>query len=989
MEKTTTSVGRRVMVLLLSALLCATLSAGAAAEEGKARIPSGANDLLSQDEYGAEVTVGFSVEIEPLAYLKEDGSCGGVYPQLLEQLRELSGLNIVLRPVSCEEDPKALLESGALDFYMGASETSLSEDSGLRLTNTFLEYTNIVITRNDCALGRVEAPRIALTPAYTNWVPFLRKKLGRELQIDYYRTIKDCMLAVTEGNADASLLNNLQFNYQSKNDRLSALIQWPRFRTPTQVGCVASDQIDDELFSTFNKSLGLLTTDYVESVVDECLNMPYASYSLADILYNARGMLLTMAILIVAALTVAVLARSFRQRQQELRERARERERHQLQIVAALSRDYAAIYYTDLDQDYCELLQLSPGASTSETQIVSHSHSEALRRYIDERVRPDYRKAILPLCDPQEIVRRFQKDPDFCLRYQVEPRPDGAEFFEMHFVDIQQDQEHTMVFGIRCVDDLVREEQAQRQALQDALDGANRANAAKSEFLSRMSHDIRTPMNAIIGMTAIASAHVGEQDRVQDALNKISGASHHLLSLINDVLDMSKIESGKLNLAEEDIDLSDLIQSLLDMVQPQIEQHHHELEVHVQNVQHEAVVGDSLRIQQVFVNIMSNAVKYTPDGGKIALTVRELPIASPEAGCYEFVFQDNGIGMSEAAKLHIFDAFVRAENAGSIQGTGLGMAIAQNIVGMMNGSIQVESELGKGSTFTVTIFLKLQEGKDLDVTELADLSVLVADDDPDACETVCQLLSEIGMSGESYTSGQEAVDAVRRGLDTEHRFYAAILDWKMPGMNGLETAKAIKRLSQEDIPIVILSAYDWSDIEMEARAAGVDAFLSKPVFKSGLVRLFKKLHSDEEGPAPARSELKGLEESDFTGQRVLLVEDNALNREVAREILEMAGLTVEDAEDGRQAVDKFAAAKAGWYDMILMDIQMPVMNGYEAAMAIRALRHPDATHIPIVAMTANAFLEDIQAARSAGMNEHIAKPIDFGKLHEILVKYLH
>lgn len=409
----------------------------------------------------------------------------------------------------------------------------------------------------------------------------------------------------------------------------------------------------------------------------------------------------------------------------------------------------------------------------------------------------------------------------------------------MHFVDVSEnEQEHAMVLGIRCVDEAVHEEQTQKQLLQDALEAANRASAAKSDFMSKMSHDIRTPMNAIIGMTAIAAAHAENPDRVRDALSKISSSSRHLLGLINEVLDMSKVESGTISLAAEEFSLSDLLNSMLLMIQPQIQTHKHRLHVHIQDIQHENVIGDSLRIEQVFLNLMSNAVKYTPDGGEIYLTVREQAVPISSTGCYEFIVADNGIGMSEEYLTHIFEPFSRAEDlrTSKIQGTGLGMAITQNIVHMMNGNITVKSQLGKGSEFTVTIYLKLQDSQDIDTSELADLSVLVVDDDECACQSLCTILDEIGMRSEGCTSGQDAVAAVQRALNTALPFYAAILDWKMPGMDGLDTARAIKSLVGDTLPIIILSAYDWSDIEMEARAAGVDAFLSKPVFKSGLIR---------------------------------------------------------------------------------------------------------------------------------------------------------
>lgn len=525
-------------------------------------------------------------------------------------------------------------------------------------------------------------------------------------------------------------------------------------------------------------------------------------------------------------------------------------------------------------------------------------------------------------------------------------------------------------------------------ALKDAYEAADRASSAKTDFLSNMSHDIRTPMNAIIGMTAIAGAYIDDKERVQDCLAKITASSKHLLSLINEILDMSRIESGKLTLSEEEFNLSDLIENLLTMVRPQVAEKNHQLNVRIVDIEHEDVIGDSLRIQQAFVNIMSNAVKYTPDGGTINLTISERPTNKTRVGCYEFVFEDNGIGMSREFMKKLFTPFERAENeySSKIQGTGLGMAITKNIVNMMNGDIKVKSVQGEGTTFTVTIFLRLQSVDDVSTEELAGLPVLVVDDDEICCQSTAEILKEIGMDSEWVTNGRTAVERVAQRHDNDDDFFAVILDWKMPDMDGLETAKEIRRRVGNEVPIIILSAYDWTDIEMEARAAGVDAFISKPLFKSRLTSLFKGL-AGEETEEP-RNELEDIAQSDYSDKRILLVEDNEINREIAVEILGMTGIQIETAENGKIAVDMVSDSADGYYDLVFMDIQMPVMNGYDAASAIRSLGRKYTNRLPIVAMTANAFAEDVVATKNAGMNEHIAKPLDLGKLDDAMKRWL-
>lgn len=548
-----------------------------------------------------------------------------------------------------------------------------------------------------------------------------------------------------------------------------------------------------------------------------------------------------------------------------------------------------------------------------------------------------------------------------------------------------------VLLAVEDVTALKEEEKRRRKALINAYHAAEAANNAKSEFLSRMSHDIRTPMNAIIGMTAIAGTHLDDKERVLDCLSKITVSSRHLLALINDVLDMSKIESGKLKLSEEKFKLLELIDNLLDMVRPSIHERRHEFNVNIKDITHEEVIGDTLRIQQVFTNIMSNAVKYTPEGGRITLNISEKPSGQSKVGCYEFVFEDNGIGMPEEFLKRIFSPFERAddEQINIIQGTGLGMPITQNIVRMMNGDIRVESELGKGSRFTVTIFLKLQDTQENVIEELIGLPILVADDEEETCENICNMLHELGMDGSYVLSGSEAVDSVVEAHENKRDFFAVILDWQMPDMDGVATAKAIRAKVGPEVPIIILSAYDWSEIEAEANEVGVFTFISKPLFKSRLKTVFVDLvnkyhskHKEVENP------LLDFNKMHYAGKRVLLVEDNELNREIAVEILGMTGLMVEEAEDGKVALDMFADSEVGYYDMIFMDVQMPEMNGYEATSAIRALNRADAATVPIVAMTANAFAEDVQAAKSYGMNEHMAKPIDMNKLKHTLVKWL-
>ena len=526
------------------------------------------------------------------------------------------------------------------------------------------------------------------------------------------------------------------------------------------------------------------------------------------------------------------------------------------------------------------------------------------------------------------------------------------------------------------------------RALKDAYRAAENASRAKTEFLSNMSHDIRTPMNAIVGLTAIAGANIENTDKVIECLGKTTKASRHLLGLINEVLDMARIESGKMSLAEEDFNLPELVDNLITLTKPAIDEHRHNFEVHVDRIEHEAVCGDSLRIQQVFVNLMSNAIKYTPDGGNITFSIKEKPNGFSKLGCYEFSIADNGIGMTPEFQKIMFEPFSRADDhrTTKVQGTGLGMAISQNIVNLMNGSIKVNSAPGKGTRITVTIYLKLQESEKEQEKELLDLPVLVVDDDKTCCESTVATLKDIGIAGEWVLTGREAVERCYARHETGRDYFAVILDWKMPEMDGIETARKIREQVGKDVTIIILTSFEFSEIEEEARAAGVDAFIAKPLFRSRLTATLRQFTSGKK-EKNARSLLESFAKTDYTSKRVLLVEDNELNREIAAEILGMTGVAVDIAENGKIAVEKVVAAPEKWYDLIFMDIQMPIMNGYEATAAIRSLPGGRGK-VPIIAMTANAFAEDVQLAKNTGMNEHIAKPLELDKLNDVLKQWL-
>ena len=527
----------------------------------------------------------------------------------------------------------------------------------------------------------------------------------------------------------------------------------------------------------------------------------------------------------------------------------------------------------------------------------------------------------------------------------------------------------------------------QQKILQDALLVAQKANDAKRDFLSRMSHEIRTPMNAIIGMSAITFNYLDDKKRTADCLSKITFSSKHLLMLLNDVLDMSKIENGKLNIRQELFDLKNLVTSLADINYGLATAKGLAFEIVISGFKDELLLGDSMRVNQILLNLLSNAIKFTPKGGSVRLEIRMLRSASDKIWL-RFIVKDSGIGMKKEFLEHLYEPFEQADNgiARKYGGTGLGMAITKNLVAIMDGTIEVESQEGAGTTFMVDLPFGVSKVDKKTAADMEEMRVLVVDDDNDTCEHAAVLLKGMGVNVDWALNGFEAIEKVRSACEDDGRCYdVCFIDWCMPELDGIETARRMRRYVDPDVLIIIISAYDWSGIEEQAKAAGVNAFIAKPFFASNL---YNTLLTVSRKPELGFSAVGNKETYDFGGKKVLLVEDNELNMEIASELLKFVNLQVEHAENGKVAVDIFRNSKEKEYALIFMDIQMPLMNGYDAARCIRSSEHPAAGTIPIIAMTANAFTDDVQAAFDAGMNGHLAKPIDVEALYKTIARYI-
>ena len=551
-----------------------------------------------------------------------------------------------------------------------------------------------------------------------------------------------------------------------------------------------------------------------------------------------------------------------------------------------------------------------------------------------------------------------------------------------YHMDIQDVAKYIIVLSDRTRD------QKMNQDLQEALAIARSANEAKSSFLSNMSHDIRTPMNAIVGFSVLLEKDADKPEKVREYTRKITASSNHLLSLINDVLDMSKIESGKTSLNVDKFSLPELFEELHIILDPQAKAKEQTFRIYVQGTLHEELIGDKLRLNQILINLLSNAIKYTQVGGKITFTISELPNPAKQFVKLRFVVQDNGMGMSEEFQQHIFAPFSRENSSitNKIQGTGLGMAITKNLVELMGGIIHVESETGVGSTFTVELSFTLPEPEQKEKWYLHKVSrLLVADDEEEICHDIQELMRDSGVEVTCVTSGAAAVEKAVRAHEQHEDFHVILLDWKMPGMNGMETARRIREQVKADVPILVLTSYDWSEIEEEAKASGINAFLAKPFFVSTFWQTIRPLFSDQ----TQQQETAFVPEGVMKGKLFLVAEDNELNAEILTEMLHMEGAECEVAVNGQDAAELFLHSQPGHFDMILMDVQMPVMNGYEATRQIRSSAHPEAKTIPIAAMTANTFAEDVRNAIDAGMNGHLAKPINMTAVRELVSRLLY
>ncbi len=652
----------------------------------------------------------------------------------------------------------------------------------------------------------------------------------------------------------------------------------------------------------------------------------------------------------------------------------------QLQLIRALSNDYSDVLVLDLQSGSLGLVYRQEGSDI--TPLKNECYDEWLAKHCETLVHSEDHEEFLEKICLDAICQKLKDREMFHHNYRSY-KNDSISHWQVKCVGIKENGKATKaILGFRNIDEEVQIEEERNQALHNALTQAQYANKAKTTFLNNMSHDIRTPMNAIIGFTSLASTHIHDTERVKEYLRKITQSSNHLLSLINDVLDMSRIESGKMNIVEKPENLSEIMGEIRNIMQADINAKKLQFDMQVSNIADEMIYCDKLRINQIFLNLLSNAVKFTPPGGKVTLLMSQTTSACNGYASYEFRIVDTGIGMDKDFLQHVFEPFAqeRPSTLSGIQGTGLGMAITKNIVDMCGGTIKVDAAPSKGTEIVVTLDFRIvkEHTKIEPISELKGVRALVVDDDMNTCQNVSKMLRQLGMRVDWTVCGKEAVVRTDEAMEINDAYQIYIIDWLMPDMNGIETARQIRRIMGTEPPIILLSAYDYSDVENEAKEAGVTAFTCKPLFLSDLRRVLMTAC----GIPITENCLKDIAE--LTGKKVLVVEDNEINQEISVDILSTVGITAEIAENGQVALEMLQEKGAGYYSLVFMDIQMPIMNGYEAAKRIRSLDDPAISGIPIVAMTANAYEDDKKMAFSAGMNGHIGKPIEIPKLIEIL-----
>ena len=972
-----------------------------------------------------KLRVGYLNHYLPYSDTDDSGNVTGivrdVVPRMLEELG-ISRISVSFIGYDSYDSMISALSEGEIDtaFPVGGG-LYYSEESGIFQSTPVVSAATELVHRGEYTEETIT--RFAVNENNRMQYYFVLTHYP-DAEIVFYPSIDDCLKAVSEGEVGCTTLNGLRANDILRNSRYGglALLQ----TTHDDDRCFGVQIGNAGLLRLINRGINVLGSDYAQNLAFRYTDQLY-SYSLWDMIKNNMALFASI-ILGIAALIILFLVRDARRsrrevlnkenarielekanaelaesqaaKQRELEERLalqeelleqQSRREQQDKMITALATDYRCVYHVDLDHDDAVCYRKDPTDTEMTEEGIHFPYHERFIWYAEHCVAESYRDGFLRFIEPEYIRSALSKKPIIAYRYLAQRN--GKEYYEMirmagvrHAEDRDDNTVHAVGLGLTVIDEEMRETMAKNQALAEALNAAEDANKAKTAFLSNMSHEIRTPMNAIIGLNNIAINDPTASDRVKEYLTKIGGSAQHLLGIINDILDMSRIESGRMTIKKEEFSFAKALEQVNTIIGGQCRDKGIDYDCRISGKVDDTYIGDAMKLKQVMINILGNAVKFTPEGGKVRFVIEEGPRYDGQA-TLRFVISDTGVGMSREFLPRIFDAFSQEDSSSTSRygSTGLGMPITKSIVEMMNGTIDVESEKGKGTVFTVTVTLGESDGKTRRIDDgkpiPRDMSVLVIDDDRIALEHAGIILGQVGVSCETAESGWEGVDKVRIRHGRGEDYNLILIDWKMPEMDGVETARQIRSIVGHDTPIIILTSFNWEEIADEAKEAGVDTFASKPLFAESVMDEFREAF---------RRKREALEKktADLKGRRVLLAEDVSVNAEIMMMVLSMREMEADLAENGRLAVEMYESHEPGYYDAILMDMRMPEMDGLEATKNIRASDHDDAKTIPIIALTANAFDEDVQRSLQSGLNAHLSKPVEPEALFETLEKLI-
>ncbi len=935
-----------------------------------------------------QITATSMINRKPYSYV-EDGKLKGILPEYFDSLMQAAGLPYEMIVPESQEEYKKLRDNGGVDVVVDWQQIASMENDyapGGFLTDVYLNTGAALLTRKNFS-GPVTS--LAVTEGQEE-LP-LEHEQFKNARILSYPSPEDTLQAVLDKKTDAAYIRTYTAQYFVNNDNTDSLQFTMIDAEQIAFNMYIRNSSDHELSTILNKCIHQASDDVLSQLIIKYTDGTPESVTLTEYMAVHPEIIFLLSALIALAIGVILffytrsrwnneLLRATEQSKRELEE--------QLAIVSALSRDYLNVYTLNMRDASVRIVKLdgylTPGLERNSKK--EYFYPEVLRLYIKNRVLEEDQSYLTEALSLDRVREKLAVNPEYTGTYRVAI---GEEIHDYQFTYVsyqaEGQAEPLVLAGFRNIDEIVYKEQQQKAILEDALHMAQAASEAKTSFLSSVSHDIRTPMNAIIGFLSLIQDDIDNPDLVREYVQRIDAASQHLLGLINDVLDMNKIESGSTTLNLVEVNLAEVIDEINTIIRPQAKEKNQTFDIFTSQLNFEHLLGDKMRINQILINLLSNSVKYTPENGTIEMRVDELPQVMDDYSRIRFTISDNGAGMSEDYLKVIFDPFTREDTkvTHEIQGTGLGMAITKSLVDLMGGSIKVKSKLGEGTTFEVELELHIQEREDNPKfwTEHSLGKMLVVDDEEDVCQNVIHTMRETGVMVKYATGGETAIEMMEEARQAGEPYDLILLDWKMPGLDGLETARLIRKSYPEKIPILFLTAYDWSEIEQKAIDIGVDQFIPKPFFMS----TFKEaICRGMDTPQETRTN----EDSIFQGKHVLVVDDIEANYIILVKILTSQGAICEAVENGQEAVDAFLQSQPGTYDMILMDVQMPVMGGYEATRTIRNSNHPDAKSIPIIAMTANAFVDDVRDAINAGMDAHITKPIQMDKLKSTIRQVL-